>query len=90
MVLIEALACGCKIVSTDCVSGPREALDNGRFGSLVPVNNEETMSDAISNALVSVPDREKLVIRALEFSPENFLVQFDRLIGDDFSTIQKD
>ena len=90
MELIEALACGCRIVSTDCVSGPREVLDNGRFGSLVPVNNEETLSDAISNALVSVPDREKLVNRALEFSPEHFLVQFDRLIGDAIGTCQSD
>lgn len=46
-VLIEALACGTQIVSTDCPSGPREILDNGRYGQLVPVENPETMSQAI-------------------------------------------
>ena len=86
MVLIEALVCGCKIVSTDCVSGPREALDHGRFGILVPVDDEEAMSDAISNALDSVADREKLISRALEFSPKNFLVQFDQLVGEAIAT----
>ena len=86
MVLIEALACGCRIVSTDCVSGPSEVLDNGRFGRLVPANDEDAMSEAINNALVSDSDREQLVNRALEFSPENFLVQFDRLIGDTIAT----
>ena len=90
MVLIEALACGCKIVSTDCVSGPREALDNGQFGDLVPVDDEKAMSDAITNALDSVPDREKLINRALEFSPQNFLVQFDRLIADAIATNRND
>jgi glycosyltransferase involved in cell wall biosynthesis len=46
-VLIEALACGCKVVSTDCPSGPREILQDGRFGSLVPVRNKAALAEAI-------------------------------------------
>lgn len=49
--LIQAMACGCPVVSTDCPSGPREILDNGRYGYLVPVGNAEAMASAILDVL---------------------------------------
>ncbi len=49
--LIEALACGVKIVSTDCPSGPREILDNGKYGYLVPVGDASTMADAMKKVI---------------------------------------
>jgi glycosyltransferase involved in cell wall biosynthesis len=51
-VLIQALACGCPVVSTDCPSGPSEILDGGRYGVLVPVDDVEAMAGAIVRALL--------------------------------------
>jgi glycosyltransferase involved in cell wall biosynthesis len=49
--LIQALACGTNVVATDCHSGPREILQGGRFGKLVPVADVPALADAISSAL---------------------------------------
>ncbi len=46
-VLIEALPFTCGIVSTDCPSGPREILDQGRWGRLVPCGEPAALADAI-------------------------------------------
>jgi glycosyltransferase involved in cell wall biosynthesis len=50
-VLIEALVCGANIVSTDCRSGPREILDDGRYGRLVPTGDVKAMAQALLAAL---------------------------------------
>jgi glycosyltransferase involved in cell wall biosynthesis len=50
-VLIEALAVGLPIVSTDCEAGPREILRDGAYGTLVPVGDSSGMADAILNVL---------------------------------------
>lgn len=46
--LIEALACRCQVVATDCPYGPREILDGGKFGQLVPVDDPVALADAIN------------------------------------------
>jgi glycosyltransferase involved in cell wall biosynthesis len=50
-VLIEALAAHATVVASDCPSGPREILDNGRFGRLVPPDNPAALSAALAHAL---------------------------------------
>lgn len=52
-VIIQAMAFGTPIVSTDCKSGPAEILENGRFGALVPVGAIQDLANAIERALTS-------------------------------------
>jgi glycosyltransferase involved in cell wall biosynthesis len=69
-VLIQALACGCPVVSTDCPSGPPEILANGRFGPLVPAGDDAAMASAIAASLDDPPDPAALRRRAEAFSME--------------------
>jgi len=50
-VLIEALASGARVVSTNCPSGPDEILAGGKYGKLVPVGDPASMADAICDVL---------------------------------------
>ncbi len=54
-VLIETLALGTPVVSTDCPSGPREILDGGRYGRLVPVGDAEKLARAMAETLLNPP-----------------------------------
>jgi glycosyltransferase involved in cell wall biosynthesis len=49
--LVEALAVGVPVVSTNCTHGPSEILCNGKFGTLVPVGDHEAMAQALLDAL---------------------------------------
>lgn len=50
-VLIQAMACGCPVVSTDCPSGPREILGDGKFGYLVPVGDADSLAFSMMQIL---------------------------------------
>ncbi len=82
-VLIEALACGCPVVSTDCPSGPAEILDNGHYGPLVPVGDDKALAAAIHNVLDHPPPRTLLQERAKIFSTEQVIEhQIKLMFGD--------
>ncbi|SFF47910.1 Glycosyltransferase involved in cell wall bisynthesis [Fontimonas thermophila] len=59
-VLIEALACGTPCVATNCPSGPREILDDGRYGPLVPVGDDGALAEALARLLDDPPPRDLL------------------------------
>jgi glycosyltransferase involved in cell wall biosynthesis len=84
-VLVEALFCGCPVVSTDCPSGPAEILRGGEFGHLVPVGDRQAMADALEAALDATVDSRTLRARGEEFSVDRAVSQYhelcDRLVS---------
>jgi len=79
-VLIEAMACGCPVVSTDCPFGPAEILDDGRFGELVPVNDAAALCAAMQRALEAPPAAELLRRRGAEFSRARSVERYLQLL----------
>lgn len=85
-VLIEAIACGAPVVSTDCKSGPSDVLDHGKYGSLVPVGDAEAMADAIDAVLANPPSRERQRERGMDFTVEKSLERYlPVLLPDEFA-----
>jgi len=68
-VLVEAMACGVPVVSTDCPSGPAEILENGKWGRLVPVGDFGALADAVISTLAS--GRRSACARAHDFDVES-------------------
>jgi len=81
-VLIEALACGCPIVATDCPSGPREILDGGKYGHLAPVGNADALAKAVIETLGDPIAADVLRRRADDFTPESVVDDYEQFIQD--------
>ena len=79
--IIEALACGCPVVSTDCPSGPAEILQNGEYGRLVPLGDDAALAEAITATLQATVDRDALCRRAADFSVERATERYLQLLG---------
>lgn len=80
-VLVEALACGCPIVATNCVGGPADILDGGRFGRLVPVGDVEAMAQAILETLDTPADADALRRRAMDFHVDRIVERYCEVLG---------
>jgi glycosyltransferase involved in cell wall biosynthesis len=80
-VLVEAMMCGCTPVSTDCPTGPREVLENGKFGALVPVDDANAMASAIVQAL-ETPQAPAFLAQAVRpFEEETVIEQHFAALG---------
>jgi glycosyltransferase involved in cell wall biosynthesis len=80
-VLVEAMMCGCTPVATDCPTGPRELLQGGRFGYLVPTCNPEAMAVAIERALDSPIPRNLLDEAIAPFEEGRVIDRHFELLG---------
>lgn len=67
-VLIQAMAVGTPVVSTDCRSGPREILSDGEHGRLVPIGDVEALADGLLDVLEDPPETKPARQRARDFS----------------------
>ncbi|MUG92018.1 glycosyltransferase [Scytonema sp. UIC 10036] len=80
-VLIEAMACGCPVISTDCPSGPKEILEDGKYGCLVSVGDATEMFKAMLKVLDAPVNRDFLVKQAMNFSVEQAVSKYLALLG---------
>ena len=76
LALVEAMACGTPVVSTDCPAGPAEILDGGKYGRLVPVGDAQALAEAILATLAAPPPADVLRRRAQDFSLEKIGAQY--------------
>jgi glycosyltransferase involved in cell wall biosynthesis len=80
--LIEALACGTPVVSTNCPYGPFEILQGGRFGTLTPVGDAQALAKAIAGALFDKPDRGMLRGRGFDYTAQRAADRFLEIAGE--------
>ena len=67
-VLVEAMACGAPVITTDCPYGPGEIVDGGRYGRLAPPQDPQALADAFDADLRRIWSPETLRRRASEFT----------------------
>ncbi|HMR30579.1 MAG TPA: glycosyltransferase [Geminicoccaceae bacterium] len=89
--MIQALACGCPVVSTDCPTGPAEILDNGRYGPLVRMGDDRAMAEAIVQTLDAPPPAAMLQRRAADFGEDRAVEDYlDALFGQPVPTLVRE
>lgn len=75
-VVIQAMACGLPIVSTDCPSGPAEILENGKWGKLVPTGDSDALAKAMIATLNTKSTQPDVKERAGFFSVKSAIDQY--------------
>ncbi|MFO0978537.1 MAG: glycosyltransferase [Planctomycetaceae bacterium] len=74
-VLLEAMACGTPVVSTDCQSGPAEILQGDEYGTLVPVNDALAISRAVESIVLQPESARTTALAAQKFARTRWSIQ---------------
>lgn len=77
--LIEALICGAKVVSTNCRTGPAEILEDGKWGSLVPVGDASALARAVQQTL-DAPQSQTYCPRIADFEPNRISQAYEEVL----------
>ncbi len=84
--LIEAMACGTAVISTNCSSGPSEIITPGLDGLLVPVKDVEEMAGAmarlVNNRALRVSITENAAETVKKYSPENIISRYKQVFNN--------
>lgn len=84
-VIVEALALGVPVISTDCPGGPREILKGSEYGNLVPLGNIAALASALREVLaqdVSNPSEvQKRINRANDFTLAVAFAKYEALLA---------
>jgi len=84
-VIVEALACGCQVVATNCQYGPEEILEGDRYGRLAEVNNSVDIANKIIQVLnepVTRHNKDNRMARGRKFSVQASVQHYDAFFSE--------
>lgn len=84
-VLVEAMVCGLPVISSDCKSGPKEILEDEKYGLLYPVGDVDKLKEKMKFYLYENIDNETIKIKNLQriedFNIEKIMKKFKDVVG---------
>ena len=80
-VLVQAMAFGTPIVATDCKSGPAEILSGGRFGTLVPVKDQQNLAKGLLHALTLPRQHEAMAHARATYGARRAVEEYLEMAG---------
>ena len=89
-VLLEAMACGCPVVATDCPTGVRELLQDGRIGPIVSIDDPEALAKAIIRRLAQPRDQQVLLEFVKRFDHDQMLLAYEDLFRTEINLVKID
>lgn len=85
LALVEAMACGLPVISTDCPTGPSQIIRNDIDGILVPPDDVTALAGAMDQLMGNPAKRRRLATRAVEvverFGTCKIMTMWDELLA---------